>query len=139
MLYTCTFCVIFCGLRFSHVLMTVVHATGPCSACVLAQACPTMSYIHAVLLFQCFTRHGCCSVKITDQGREFVLSGSAAASGHLENKQDTVMMYLLPLAVSGRGPTKSTPIVSHTLSFTGIGWSSAVNLSNFLLGEIDMN
>ncbi len=26
----------------------------------------------AELLFQCFCRHGCCEVKITDQGREFV-------------------------------------------------------------------
>ena len=26
----------------------------------------------ATLLLQCFSRHGCCSVKITDQGREFV-------------------------------------------------------------------
>ena len=26
----------------------------------------------AEFLFQCFTRHGCCSVKISDQGREFV-------------------------------------------------------------------
>ena len=26
----------------------------------------------AEFLFKCFTRHGCCSVKITDQGREFV-------------------------------------------------------------------
>ena len=26
----------------------------------------------AEFLFQCFTRHGCCNVKISDQGREFV-------------------------------------------------------------------
>ena len=26
----------------------------------------------AEFLFKCFTRHGCCKVKITDQGREFV-------------------------------------------------------------------
>ena len=26
----------------------------------------------AEVLFKCFTRHGCCRVKITDQGREFV-------------------------------------------------------------------
>ena len=26
----------------------------------------------AEFLFQCFCRHGCCSVKISDQGREFV-------------------------------------------------------------------
>ena len=26
----------------------------------------------AEFLFQCFTHHGCCKVKITDQGREFV-------------------------------------------------------------------
>ena len=26
----------------------------------------------AEFLFHCFTRHGCCSVKISDQGREFV-------------------------------------------------------------------
>ncbi len=26
----------------------------------------------AEFLFKCFTRHGCCNVKITDQGREFV-------------------------------------------------------------------
>ena len=63
-----------------------------------------------------------------------VLSGSAVASGHLENKHDTVSKYLFPRGVSGRGPIMSTPIVCHTLSFTGMGWSSAENLSNFLLG-----
>ncbi|KAL5457779.1 hypothetical protein EMCRGX_G035073 [Ephydatia muelleri] len=26
----------------------------------------------AEFLFHCFTRHGCCKIKITDQGREFV-------------------------------------------------------------------
>lgn len=26
----------------------------------------------AEFLYKCFTRHGCCRVKITDQGREFV-------------------------------------------------------------------
>ena len=26
----------------------------------------------AEFLFQCFTRHGCCYVKISDQGREFI-------------------------------------------------------------------
>ena len=26
----------------------------------------------AEFLFACFTRHGCCKVKISDQGREFV-------------------------------------------------------------------
>ena len=26
----------------------------------------------AEFLFKCFTRHGCCKVKISDQGREFV-------------------------------------------------------------------
>ena len=26
----------------------------------------------AEFLFRCFSRHGCCTVKITDQGREFV-------------------------------------------------------------------
>ena len=26
----------------------------------------------AEFLFKCFSRHGCCRVKITDQGREFV-------------------------------------------------------------------
>lgn len=26
----------------------------------------------AKFLFKCFTRHGCCQVKISDQGREFV-------------------------------------------------------------------
>jgi len=26
----------------------------------------------AEFIFRCFTRHGCCKVKISDQGREFV-------------------------------------------------------------------
>ena len=26
----------------------------------------------AEFIFKCFTRHGCCTAKITDQGREFV-------------------------------------------------------------------
>jgi hypothetical protein len=31
------------------------------------------------------------------------LSGSTVASGHFENRRDTVMMYLLPLGVSVEG------------------------------------
>ena len=54
---------------------------------------------------------------------------NAVASGHLEKRQLTVIMYLLPLGVSGRGPIRSIPTVSHTSAFTG---SSAVVLSNFL-------
>ncbi len=61
-----------------------------------------------------------------------VLSGRAVASGHFEKKHETVMMYLFPLLVSGRGPIKSTPMVCHISSCTGIGWSSAAVFSNFL-------
>ena len=43
----CTFG-IFCGLSFSYILMT--HATAPRSARTLAQARPTMSCIHLVVL-----------------------------------------------------------------------------------------
>jgi len=64
--YICRFCFIYCGLRFyaqshsddGHVLALYpgslgmrlghVHATAPCSAHVLAQASPTMSYIPLV-------------------------------------------------------------------------------------------
>ena len=62
-----------------------------------------------------------------------VLLGSAVASGHLENKHNTLSMYLFPRCVSGRGPIMSTPMMCHTSPFTGIGWSSEENLSNFLL------
>lgn len=38
-----------------------------------ATALPDKSAIGiAEFLYKCFTRHGCCRVKITDQGREFV-------------------------------------------------------------------
>ena len=38
-----------------------------------ATALPNKSAIGvAEFLFKCFTRHGCCKVKISDQGREFV-------------------------------------------------------------------
>ena len=43
----CTFG-IFCGLSFSYILMT--HATAPRSARTLAQARPTMSCIHLVMI-----------------------------------------------------------------------------------------
>lgn len=60
------------------------------------------------------------------------LSGKAVASGHFENKQDTVIIYLFPLLVLGSGPIKSTPIVCQTLLWTGIGCNSALAFSNFL-------
>ena len=38
-----------------------------------ATALPDKSAIGvAEFLYECFTRHGCCRVKISDQGREFV-------------------------------------------------------------------
>ena len=61
------------------------------------------------------------------------LSGSAvlfSPSGHLENKQVTVMMYLFPLGVTGRGPMKSTPTICQTSSLTGMGRSLDVTLLN---------
>ena len=43
------------------------------SKCPEAAALPDKSAIGvAEFLFKCFTRHGCCKVKISDQGREFV-------------------------------------------------------------------
>ena len=54
-LYTCVFCVIFCGMRLSyaqsHSNDSRVHATVPCSVCALAQAHSTMSSIRLVLVF----------------------------------------------------------------------------------------
>ena len=48
--YTCVCFVIFCGLRFNHILMTFshMHLTAPCSAHALSQARPTMLCIHLV-------------------------------------------------------------------------------------------
>ena len=48
--YTCVRFVIFCGLRFNHILMTCSHRhlTAPCSARALSQAHPTMLCIHLV-------------------------------------------------------------------------------------------
>jgi len=50
--HICRFCFIYCGLRFyaqSHSGNGHVHAIAPCSAHVLAQASPTMSYIPLVI------------------------------------------------------------------------------------------
>ena len=44
-----------------------------------------------------------------------VLSFKAVASGHFENNQETVIMYLLPCEVVGSGPIRSTPIISQKL------------------------
>ena len=68
-----------------------------------------------------------------------VWSGSDVASGHLENKQEMVMMYLFPLGVSGNGPLRCTPMVCQTSLFTGMGCSSAVYLSNLLQNYINKN
>ena len=38
-----------------------------------------------------------------------LFSGRGAASGHFEKKSTKVIMYLLPIAVFGRGPIISTP------------------------------
>ena len=53
-----------------------------------------------------------------------------AASGHLLKQQVQVIKYLLPRDVSGRGPTKSIPIRSHTVSFISIGCSWAEGFWN---------
>ena len=49
--YMCVRFVIFCGLRFSHILKTCshMHLTAPCSIHALDQDCPTMSCIRLVL------------------------------------------------------------------------------------------
>ena len=36
--------------------------------------------------------------------QDSILSGSTVASGHFENRHDTVMRYLFPFAVNGRRP-----------------------------------
>ena len=48
--HVCTFCVVFCGLRFSHILIAVLrmHASSPHSAHGVAQARATVSCIHVV-------------------------------------------------------------------------------------------
>ena len=52
------FCVIFCCLRSSHSDDSHVHATGQRSACVLAQAHPTMSFI-CLVIFCLASGHHC--------------------------------------------------------------------------------
>ena len=41
-----------------------------------------------------------------------VLSGRASASTHFENRHVAVRTYLEPSEI-GRGPNRSTPIISH--------------------------
>ena len=59
-----------------------------------------------------------------------VLSGRAIASGHLEKRQETVIIYIFFHGVSGNRPIRFAPMGTSPL--TGIGWSSADALSNFL-------
>ena len=60
-----------------------------------------------------------------------VLSGRAVASGHLKNRQETVIINLFIRGASGKGPIRSTPMVCHTSPLTGRSMHAEV-LSNFL-------
>ena len=66
------------------------------------------------------------SGKTVDRNLMAVLSGRAVASGHLEDGQKTVIIYLFFRGVSGKGPIKLTPMVCHTSHFTGVKTSSNV-------------